>query len=356
MLTVLSVAFPFAPVGSRAVGGAERILTELDRAMVDAGMRSLVVACEGSDAAGELYQFPLPHGETLDPAAQAWCRYQCEAAMGRALRSNHIDLIQMHNMDFSQYRLPPNLPIVVTLHLPISWYDADVWKTAGQLHFCCVSESQRRTFPPGLQCSLVENGVVLPHNTNASREDFAVVIGRICPEKNAHAALEAGTQAGIPVVLAGQVFPYPEHQQYMREKIQPLLAIRTNGVQHSYVGPASGEEVRSLLARARCLLHPTLAPETSSLVAMEALAAGTPVIAYPSGALPDIIEHGKTGFLVNSIEEMAHAIRRVHTISHPVCRREAERRFSVDRMVQDYFRLYEDTLRNFRQPELPCHA
>src|SRR5207253_6043867 len=184
----LSVAFPFAPVGTRAAGGAERILTELDRALVAGGMRSLVVACEGSDAAGELYAFPVPHQEPLDNAAQAWCRRQCEAAIHRAMRSEHVDLIHMHNMDFWRYDLPPDVPVLVTLHLPIGWYPPDMWRSASRLHFCCVSESQRRTCPPELQCSLVENGVALSAATPAlPREDFAVAVGRICPEKNAHA-------------------------------------------------------------------------------------------------------------------------------------------------------------------------
>jgi glycosyltransferase involved in cell wall biosynthesis len=356
MLTVLSVAFPFAPVGTAAVGGAERILTELDRALVTAGSGSIVVACEGSDAAGKLYSFPAPGQATLDDVAQAEYRQQCEAAIHRALNAERVELIHMHNMDFWQYRLPPDIPVLVTLHLPIRWYPAGVWNSGSHFHFCCVSESQRRTCPPELECEVIENGVPLPPCLNVRRENFALVIGRICPEKNAHAALEAGTLAGVPVVLAGQVFPYPEHRQYMREKIEPLLAQYKNGIRHSYIGPATSNELRNLLSRARCLLHPTLAPETSSLVAMEALASGTPVIAYPYGALPEIVIHGRTGFLVHTPHEMSHAIRNVDTLSHEVCRAEAERRFGIDRMVQKYFRFYERILHAVREPEVQCYA
>jgi glycosyltransferase involved in cell wall biosynthesis len=160
-------------------------------------------------------------------------------------------------------------------------------------------------------------------------------MGRICPEKNAHAALEAGTLAGTRVLLAGQVFPYGEHRQYFNEKIEPLLQ---GG--HTFLGPVSAEAKHDLLARAKCLLHPTLAPETSSLAAMEAMAAGTPVIAYRSGALPEIVEDGVTGFLVGSVEEMAGAIRSVGAISPAACRSAAERRFSKERMAHQYFELY----------------
>ncbi len=91
-------------------------------------------------------------------------------------------------------------------------------------------------------------------------------------------------------------------------------------------------------------MHPTLAPETSSLVAMEALAAGTPVIAYRSGALPEIVEDGVTGFLVDDVTQMAEAMRAVHTLSPEACRRAAEVRFSEERMVAGYFQLYDKLL------------
>jgi glycosyltransferase involved in cell wall biosynthesis len=164
-------------------------------------------------------------------------------------------------------------------------------------------------------------------------------MGRICPEKNAHEALEAGTRAGMRVLLAGQVFPYEEHRRYFRERIEPLLQAN-----HTFLGPVSTEAKYDLLARAKCLLHPTLAPETSGLVAMEAMAAGTPVIAYRSGALAEIIEDGVTGFLVDNVEDMADAMHNVHTISPEACRAAAERRFSKERMVREYFELYNSLL------------
>ena len=346
-LTVLSIAFPFAPVGADAVGGAEQILGELDQALVAAGARSLVVACEASRPAGELFPVPLPRSAVLGEGDKAWCRAQLQTAMERALAAHGVDLIHMHGLDFYDYRLPPAIPVLVTLHMPLAWYPPGIWsRYSGKVQFCCVSPSQRRSGPPGFPaCAVVENGVPLqPHVPSVRRAEFAVVMGRICPEKNAHDALEAGTEAGLRVLLAGHAFPYREHQQYLQEEILPRLHPAKDGVVHTWLGPLPRAQRQKLLAQARCLLHPTLAPETSSLVAMEALAAGTPVIAYPSGALPEIIEEGVTGYLVSNREEMAAAIRKVHTISSAACRRAAEQRFDRRRMIDGYFALYQQML------------
>jgi len=116
-------------------------------------------------------------------------------------------------------------------------------------------------------------------------------------------------------------------------------------VRHEFLGSVGAARRQELLAGAKCLLHPTLAPDTSSLVAMEAMAAGTPVIAYRSGALPEIVEHGVTGFMVDNVAEMAEAIRNVDRISPEVCRRTAERRFRKECMVDKYFDLYRAMVR-----------
>lgn len=347
-LTVLSIAYPFAPTGLDAVGGAEQILSDLDQALVSAGHNSLVVACEGSQAAGTLFAGPLP-GELLNENERRWATSQFQAAIDRAMSSDRVDLIHMHGLNFHEYKLPPNVPVLVTLHLPITWYPQEFWRKYGSnVQFQCVSETQRRTCPPEF-CDLlvVENGVELPRITEEAG-DFAIALGRICPEKNMHVALEAGTLANTRVLLGGHVFPYDSHKQYFHEMIEPLLSQDETG--HAFLGPLVSQRKQQLLAQAKCLLHPTLAPETSSLVAMEALAAGTPVIAYRSGALPEIVEDGVTGFLVESAEQMAAAIRKVHTISPQVCRATAERRFSRNRMVEEYFDLYRRLI-GAEQPE-----
>jgi glycosyltransferase involved in cell wall biosynthesis len=162
-----------------------------------------------------------------------------------------------------------------------------------------------------------------------------LLLSRICPEKNLHEGLDAARLARVPVLLAGEASQYEAHVRYLNQEIKPRL-----GHGARLLGPVSGTRKRRLLAAARCLLLPTVAPETSSLTAMEALAAGTPVIAYRSGAIPEIIEDGRTGFLVNNATEMAEAIQHAGEISPAVCCAAAASRFSLQRMIDSYRALY----------------
>ncbi len=337
-LTVLQVAYPFAAVGPDAVGGAEQVLSRLDHLLTQMGHNSVVLAAEGSVAAGRLAATSLPRGPITDALRQ-----QVQAAHRRnlldVLRHQAIDLVHMHGLDFERYLPPPGIPVLVTLHLPPTWYPQGIFRlTRPDTWLHAVSQAQHRECPPcPTLLAPILNGVPVEElATRVSRRGFAVNLGRICPEKNQHQALEAGSLAGLPVLLGGQVFPYAEHERYWQEAVLPLLA---NGP-HRFLGPVGFARKRRLLSAARCLLSTSLAPETSSLVAMEALACGTPVIAFPSGALPEIVKHGVTGFLVETPREMALAIREVGRLDREACRAAARRRFSADAMVARYVGLY----------------
>jgi glycosyltransferase involved in cell wall biosynthesis len=338
-LTILSVAFPFAPVRLDAVGGAEQVLAQLDMALVRAGHRSIVVACAGSTPAGTLLATPEATG-TITDAVRRRAYAAHRRAIARALRRWPVDLVHMHGIDFHAYLPPPGPPVLATLHLPPEWYPPEVFEPERPNTFLqCVSASQRARCPAGAKLlSDVPNGVALdacdvPH----AKRRFAMALGRICPEKGFHLALDAARRADVPLLLAGQTFPYEAHETYFAREIAPRL-----DRSRRFIGPIGPARKRRLLSAARCLLVPSLAPETSSLVAMEALACGTPVIAFPAGALPEIVEHGRTGFIVADEREMAEAIHAAARIAPDVCRRAAWERFALERTIERYFDLYRD--------------
>ena len=337
-LTVMNIAYPFAPVGPDAVGGAEQVLSQIDFALTRAGHTSIVVACAGSSTAGIL----LPTTRLrccIDDHARRCLHEEYRDTIARALRRWPVDLIHIHSLDFSGYLPPPGVPILITLHSPLSWYNTDELFAPGRpdVFMHCVSPSQRRTFPDAAPLlPPIPNGVdgTFFQTRHATRR-FAVTLGRICPEKGFHIAIDAAKRADIPLLIGGKAFNYEEHRRYFDTEIVPRL-----DATRRLIGPVGMPRKRRLLSAARCLLLPSTASETSSLVTMEALACGTPVIAFPSGALPDLVEHGKTGFLVRDEKEMADAIAASDEIDPQTCRESARSRFNLERTLGRYFEFY----------------
>lgn len=344
MATILSVSYPLAPVGPAVAGGAEQVLAALDRALVRAGHHSIVIAPEGSRVEGTL--LPLTaRGGVLDASARERAEAEEGAVLEAALERWPVDLVHMHGLDFLASLPPPGVPVLATLHLPPSWYPEEVFRLERPATYLnCVSATQEAACPPGARLvPYIANGVALGDlaaEAPVRRREFAVALGRICPEKGFHHALDATRRAGSALLLAGQVYRYPEHERYFLGEIVPRLDRRRR-----FLGPLGRRAKRHLLSAAHAVLIPSLAPETSSLVAMEALACGAPVVAFRAGALVELIEPGRTGFLVGDAREMAEALGAVASLERAECRAVARERFGEERMTAAYLRLYEELIR-----------
>jgi glycosyltransferase involved in cell wall biosynthesis len=340
-LTVLSVSYSLAHVSRRTAGGAEQVLATLDEALVRAGHKSLVLAPAGSRSDGLLIPAQIPTG-ILDDGAKREARRLFKRSVNRALDDHAVDIVHMHGLDFYDCLPDRRLPVVVSLHLPLSWYAPGALESVPpEVTLVCVSESQAQTAPSELRIdAVVPNGVDLTRfHPRRKKSNYVFAIARICAEKGLHLAIDAAERAGVDLIIAGSVFGYPEHLNYFDSMIRPRL---NAGIR--FVGLVGGERKANLMAGARALLVPSLAPETSSLVAMEALASGTPVVAFPNGALSEIVVPQQTGFLVDNAEEMAEAIGEVDSLLPNLCRREAEERFSSGRMFAQYLDLYRSVL------------
>jgi glycosyltransferase involved in cell wall biosynthesis len=338
MHTVLSIAYPLTQVGPDAVGGSEQMLTLLDRALTERGHHSIVIAAEGSQVNGTLITSPATNGR-LDDSVRNWGQKIHESLIRQALLQYPVDLVHMHSLDFHTYLPDSEIPVIATLHLPPAWYPGRIFHLRRQ-HFYmnCVSSSQQRECPNSTHLlPYISNGVDVDSlYLKARKLDYVLALGRICPEKGFHFALDAAREANTCMVLAGEVFPYDSHLRYFREEIEPRLDHTRR-----FAGPVGFVRKRRLMTQAQCLLVPSTVAETSSLVAMESLACGTPVVAFASGALPEIVEHGRTGYLVGNVKEMAKAIHDCSRLDPEECRNAAASRFSAADMVRKYLDMYE---------------
>jgi glycosyltransferase involved in cell wall biosynthesis len=286
----------------------------------------------------------IPSG-SLDQHAKQEARRQFRLALAHAVERHSVEVIHMHGIDFHEYLPNCDLPVVISLHLPLAWYERRALSNVRQnVSLVCVSHSQARTALSGVEISrVIPNGVDLEHFHLARRKgDYVLYMGRICPEKGLHLAIDAAERVSAKLLIAGTVFDYPEHREYFETMICPRL-----GRDAVFIGGVGGRRKAHLLAGAKCLLIPSQARETSSLIAMEAMASGTPVIAWRSGALPEIVSDGRAGFLVSSIDEMARAIEHVSRLSSATARKEAQQKFSSGQMIACYLNLYRNlALRN----------
>ncbi|HEU4415839.1 MAG TPA: glycosyltransferase, partial [Candidatus Angelobacter sp.] len=162
-------------------------------------------------------------------------------------------------------------------------------------------------------------------------------LGRICEEKAPHLALDVAARAGLPITIAGQVYPFSYHQRYFEREIAPRLRQMPEA---NFVSAPAFELKCNLLRRAQALLITSQAEETSSLVAMEAAACGTPVIAFRRGALPEVVKDHVTGFVVDGLADAVEACGQTRSISNAACAAYARKNFGSAPMSDSYSRLY----------------
>ncbi len=328
-MVILSVAYPLFPVSADSSGGAEQILHLLERGIVEAGHRSIVIAAEGSQIQGTLIATERC-GAQMNAEDRLRAQQEHRRAIEIAIDRERVDLIHFHGLDFETYLPNEPLPKAATLHLPPSWYSPEVFEIS-DLELVCVSNSQAQAIPNQRPVTIIENGIEpIGTDSSVSRGEGLLWLGRICPEKGTHIALQVAHRRNDEITIAGPVHGFASHLEYFDGQVKPLLDDRRR-----YRGPVGRIDKSRLLRQSKALLVPSLAPETSSLVAMEAISAGTPVIAFDSGALPEVVEHGVTGFIVHSEEEMAEAIDNVGELSVQ------SDRYSASSMTANYLSLYE---------------
>ncbi len=341
-LKILYVAYPLLPLSDESAGGAEQMLWTVEREMARRGHETVVAACEQSQVSGEL----LPTGKAATGTDQL---EQREAEHTSRILGfldecrqfgDSCDLVHDKSGHFWRHAAAVSLPVLSTLHLPRTFYPQELFASGPpNLFFNCVSQAQAETFTDlATMLGVVRNGIAVERfPLTCDKDDYLLWLGRVCEEKGTHIAIEVARRAGLPLIIAGQVYPFSYHEQYYNREIRPYL----DGKHVRFVETPTFAAKIELLRHARALLVPSLAPETSSLVAMEAMACGTPVIGFRRGGIPEVVADSVTGFVVDSAERMAEAILQAGRIDPHACRDHVARNYSTARMADDYERLYE---------------
>jgi len=341
-LRIAQIAPLWFTIPPKKYGGIERIASQITEGLVKRGHRVTLFAAPGSKTKARLVSV---YPKTLIDAGIPWNNplwnlqnlTACFEQAGRFdIIHSHLDLWTLffqtltktpvlHTMHNQLYREPPKLSDRLKLFRH--------YKKSTNVVF--ISRAMRRIsrvrFPHSW---VIYNGVdptQFPFSPRSS--DTFLWVARINKFKGIENAIAAAERTHAKLWLAGRIDK--TQREYFKTRIRPHLSSRIK-----YLGELTGRELARVYGEARAVLYPIEWNEPFGLIMAEAMACGTPVIAYPRGSVPEIVQHGKTGFVVKNVREMVRAMRRVDVIDRSACRAWVEKHFSVERMVDEYEKLY----------------
>jgi len=329
------VAPPYFDVPPKAYGGVEIIVAELIDALVERGHYVVLVGAGRNGTRAQEFiatrDEPCPSqlGEPLPEVLHA-------ARVGQLLCDVGVDLVHDHTLAGPLLAAGRLVPTLVTAHGSVSGDAGHYYRALGKsISLVGISDAQRRSAPDLPWLATVYNAVrVDTFPFRRDKGDFALFLGRFHPDKAPHLAINAARAAGLPIVLAGKCSERIEHEYFAR-MVAPRL-----GSDVTVFGLADAQAKRELLSRARCLLFPICWEEPFGMVMIEAMACGTPVVAVRKGSVPEVIEHGRTGIVVDDAEQLPDAIEQARLVDPAECRRTAEERFDVPIMAGRYEAVY----------------
>jgi glycosyltransferase involved in cell wall biosynthesis len=336
------IATPWTPTPPVLYGGIELVVDRLARGFSAAGHDVVLFATGDSTC-------PVPRHHLLEVAdgrrigngvteiRHALAAYEC-------LRDEGCDIIHDHTLAgplLGPRLLDGDVPIVTTVHGPLASELLDVYRHVatvgrGGVSLIAVSHAQRRPAPSLPVAAVIHHGIdAADFPVGRGDGGYALFLGRMSPDKGAHRAIEAARKARVPLVLAGKLREDSEFE-YFDSEVRPLL-----GADADYIGEVPHDEKVRLLAGACALLFPIRWNEPFGLVMLEAMACGTPVLAFREGAAPEVVEDGVTGYLCDDEGHMAHCLTRLDSLSRAACRRAVETTFSTARMAADHLELFD---------------
>ncbi|HEY9722528.1 MAG TPA: glycosyltransferase family 4 protein [Oscillatoriaceae cyanobacterium] len=329
-----------APIWERvpppAYGGIELVVSLLTEGLVEDGHDVTLFATGDSETGARLV-----HTEARSLRAQGFgwrhgMPHELVHVKACLDRASEFDVIHNHaGYVAAAFGHLVDTPVLTTLHGPFERHNHALFEACRAMPFVSISDAQRVGGPALHYLATVYNGIDTALFGLQPKQGYMVHLGRISPEKGTHIAAEAAHRTGRTLVIAGKVDPVDG--PYYEEAVKPLI----DGDRVRYIGEVGGQPKADLLARADVLLHPVQWPEPFGLVMAEAMAAGTPVIAFSEGSIPEVVDDGLTGFVVSDLDGLCAALDKLPSLEPAAIRRHAVARFDARRMTRDYLAIYE---------------
>jgi len=337
LMRIAQVAPLFESVPPKQYGGTERIVSYLTEELVRQGHEVTLFASGDSETRARLAPI-TPRSLRLDPDCVDNVAHHVLMVEQVWKRAADFDVIHFH-CDYLHYPVSrrQRVPHVTTLHGRLDIPDlVPLYREFRDIPVISISDSQRAPLPWANWQATVHHG--LPpdlYGFRAQAGEYLAFLGRISPEKRVDRALEIALQLGIPLKIAAKVDRVDA--EYFDSVVRPVL----DEPLVEFVGEIGDGEKAEFLGNAYACLFPIDWPEPFGLVMIEAMACGTPVIAYRNGSVPEVLDDGRTGFIVDNLDDALQAVRRVPELSRRHCRDVFEQRFTAARMTRDYLEIYE---------------
>lgn len=344
-MRIAVIAGPHIPVPPAKYGGIEQIIYYLLKGLAEDGHEPILlgsadsqVDCEVIPIIGQAADFPKTKAELPRHArlVEENSRY-----VERILRtqSKRFDIIHSHGLDLRNFQHVPN---ITTLHGPIGLENLDYYLARKQLYFASISKNQQAGCPDLSYAGVVYNGLDPASFPIVEKpQDYLCFLGRFDAQKNPHLAIQLAIHLGMPIKIAGKIDFQGE--TYFKREIKPYL-------KHplvEYLGELDFKAKVELLSNARCNLHPTGFREPFGLTVLEAAYCGTPTLAIARGSMPELIEEGRTGILLEDFVEGYHYIQRCFEMDRLYIANRARLLFNYHTMARDYAKAYRHVIETF---------
>lgn len=331
-MKIAQVAPLYESVPPKLYGGTERVVSFLTEGLVRQGHDVTLFASGDSTTAARLVPV-TPHSLRLDESCIDRLAHHVLMVEQVVKRSGEFDVIHFH-IDYLHYPVSrrANVPQVTTLHGRLDIPDlVPLYREFTDMPVVSISNDQRRPLPDAAWQATIHHG--LPSDLldfHPHPDDYLAFLGRISREKRPDRAIEIAKRAGMRLKIAAKVDD--ADREYFDREIEPLL-----GQAHvEFVGEINEQQKNDFLGRARGLLFPIDWPEPFGLVMIESMACGTPVVAFPCGAVPEVIDEGITGCLCDSIDSAVACVGRLANWDRRACRAKFEERFTIERVARQY--------------------